>query len=170
MSCMSHCYTREWCSKRLLKVVCNSYTLHLQQVAFLSSSRLSSKLNWQKRRGSHRHPFGDWNPSHISRILVFSPVRHSLCPRPLLTHFSLKGHFRIPLGLCIETRLSAQPLLWKWIFMLLQIIFILTTKVVHQASFWKWGSLELGNDLSRDFHSLLTSLSSIFRIYGTHRV
>ena len=102
MSCMSHCYTREWSSKRLLKVVCNSYILHLQQVAFLSSSGLS-----------YRHPFGDWNPSHISRILVFSHVRHSLCPQPLLTHFSPKGHFRIPPGLCIETRLIAQLLIWN---------------------------------------------------------
>ena len=84
--------------------------------------------------------------------------------------FSPMGHFRFPPGLCIKTRLIAQLLIWNWFFIFKQIKLIFTTKVVHLASFWKWGSLELGNDLSRDFHSLLTSLSSIFRIYGTHRV
>ena len=49
------------------------------------------------------------------------------------------GHFRVPLGLCIKTRLSAQPLIWKWFFILMQIKLIFTRKVVHLASFWKWG-------------------------------
>ena len=31
------------------------------------------------------------------------------------------SHFRVPAGLCIKTRLSAQPLMWKWIFILMQI-------------------------------------------------
>ena len=54
------------------------------------------------------------------------------------------GHFR---DLCIETRLSAQPLIWKWFFILMQIKLIFTRKVVHLASFWKWGFLEVGNGL-----------------------
>ena len=32
------------------------------------------------------------------------------------------GHFRVPLGLCIKTRWIAQPLIWKWFFILMQII------------------------------------------------
>ena len=54
------------------------------------------------------------------------------------------GHFRVPPGLCIKTRLSAQPLIWKWFFILTQIKLIFTRKVVHLASFWKWVFLELG--------------------------
>ena len=29
------------------------------------------------------------------------------------TSFQSVGHFRVPPDLCIETRLSAQPLIWK---------------------------------------------------------
>ena len=31
------------------------------------------------------------------------------------------GHFRVRPGLYIQTRLSAQPLIWKWFFILMQI-------------------------------------------------
>ena len=47
-------------------------------------------------------------------------------------------HFR---DLCIKTRLSAQLLIWKWFFILMQINLIFTRKVVHLASFWEWGFL-----------------------------
>ena len=57
------------------------------------------------------------------------------------------GHFRVPPGLCFKTRLSAQPLIWKWFFIVMQIKLIFTRKVVHLASFWKWGFLELGSGL-----------------------
>ena len=59
------------------------------------------------------------------------------------------GHFRVPPGLCIKTRLSAQPFIWKRFCILLQIKLIFRRKVVHLASFWKWGFLELGSDLLR---------------------
>ena len=55
------------------------------------------------------------------------------------------GHFRVPLGLCFKTRVGAQPLIWKSFFILMQIKLIFTRKVVHLASFWKWGFLELGS-------------------------
>ena len=57
------------------------------------------------------------------------------------------GHFWVPPGLCIRRRLSAQPLIWKWLFILVQIKLIFARKVVHLASFWKWGFLELGRVL-----------------------
>ena len=57
------------------------------------------------------------------------------------------GHFRVPPDLCIKTRLSAQPLIWKWFFILMQVKLILSRKVVHLASFWKWGFLKLGGGL-----------------------
>ena len=59
------------------------------------------------------------------------------------------GHFRVPPGLCFKTRLSAQPLIWKSFFILMQIKLIFTRKVEHLASFWKWGFLELGSGLLR---------------------
>ena len=42
---------------------------------------------------------------------------------------------------------SVQPLIWKWFFILMQIKLIFTRKVLHLASFWKWGILELGRGL-----------------------
>ena len=57
------------------------------------------------------------------------------------------GHFRVPPGLCFRTRVGAQPLIWKSFFILMQIKLIFTRKVVHLASFWKWGFLELASGL-----------------------
>ena len=57
------------------------------------------------------------------------------------------GHFRVPPGLCFKTRVGAQPLIWKSFFILAQIKFIFTRKVVHLASFWKWRFLDLGSGL-----------------------
>ena len=47
------------------------------------------------------------------------------------------GHFRVPKGLCIKTRSSARPLMWKLFFILMQIKLIFKGKVVHLASFLK---------------------------------
>ena len=57
------------------------------------------------------------------------------------------GHLRVSPGLCIKTRLCAQPLIWKWFFILMQIKVIFTRKIVHLYSFWKLGFLELGSGL-----------------------
>ena len=38
-------------------------------------------------------------------------------------------------GLCIKTRLSAQPLIWKLFFILMQMKLIFTRKAVHMTSF-----------------------------------
>ena len=61
----------------------------------------------------------------------------------------LIGPFRVPPGLCMKTRWSTQPFIWKWFFILMQIKLIFIRKVVHLASFWKWGFLELGSGLLR---------------------
>ena len=55
------------------------------------------------------------------------------------------GHFRVPRGLCLKTRVGAQPLIWKSFFILTQINLIFRRIVVHLTSFWKWGFLELGS-------------------------
>ena len=57
------------------------------------------------------------------------------------------GLFPVPPFLCIKTRLSVQPLIWKRFFILMQIKLIFTRKVVHLASFSKWGFLELRSGL-----------------------
>ena len=71
-----------------------------------------------------------------------------------LRHLALKGLFELLFfftwsspGLCFKTRVGAQPLIWKSFFILMQIELIFTRKVVHLASFWKWGFLELGSGL-----------------------
>ena len=45
------------------------------------------------------------------------------------------GHFRVPPGLYFKERVGAQPLIWKCVFILMQIKLIFTRKVVHLASF-----------------------------------
>ena len=68
------------------------------------------------------------------------------------------GHFRVPLVLCIKTRLSAQPLIWKWFFILMQIQHSLSRKAVHLALLWKWGFPELGRGLLKCILVKLTCL------------
>ena len=46
------------------------------------------------------------------------------------------GHFRVFLGLCVKTRLSAQPLISKWFVILMQIKLISMRKVEYLASFF----------------------------------
>ena len=82
------------------------------------------------------------------------PERYKLIKFLLLLSLVLKvrvvvGPFRVPPGLCMKTRLSAQPFIFKWFFILMQIKLIFIRKVVHLASFWKWGFLELGSGLLR---------------------
>jgi len=77
---------------------------------------------------------------------------------------SIIGHFQVLPGLCIKTRLGAQPLIWKWFFILMQIKLISTRKVVHLTSFWYRGPGELGNGLltSVSCQALVTRSSSKF--------
>ena len=60
------------------------------------------------------------------------PLHYTIIPKLQI------GNFRVPPGLCIKTRLSEEPLIWKRLF---------TRKVLHVASFWKKGFLELGSNL-----------------------
>ena len=45
-------------------------------------------------------------------------------------------HFRLTPGLWIKTRLSAQPLIWKWFFILMQIKLIFTRKASQKVLFF----------------------------------
>ena len=49
------------------------------------------------------------------------------------------GHFRVSPGPRIKTGLSSKPLIWKWLFILMQIKLIFARNLVHLASIWKWG-------------------------------
>ena len=53
-------------------------------------------------------------------------LRLLMCPR---------GHFWVAPSLCFEARLSAKPMIWKWIFILMQIK-LLIRKFLHFALFW----------------------------------
>ena len=53
------------------------------------------------------------------------------------------GHFQVPLGLRIRTRLSARPLIWKWFFILMQVKLVFTRRVCtwpHFESEGFWNS------------------------------
>ena len=82
-------------------------------------------------------------------------------------HLNLISHFRVSPGVFIKTRLSAQPLAWKWFFILMQIKLIFTRKAVHLASFWNWVFLEFGSGLyscCRNFSkTLLRWLNTVLR-------
>ena len=72
---------------------------------------------------------------------MFNPSLHDYRPNwTTRSPFPIR-HFRVPPDLSIKTRLSAQPLIWKWFFILIQVKLNSTRKVVHLASFWKWGLL-----------------------------
>ena len=45
----------------------------------------------------------------------------------------------------VQVRLSAMPWIWKWVFILMDVKFIFTRKVLSVTSFWKWECLKLGN-------------------------
>ena len=46
-----------------------------------------------------------------------------------------------------QNEVKCSTFMWKWFFILMQTKLISTRKVVHLASFWKWGFLELGSGL-----------------------
>ena len=57
---------------------------------------------------------------------------------------SKKGHFRVVSSFCFKARLRAKPLIRILFFRLVQIKLIFkrkSRKVLHLASFWKWGFL-----------------------------
>ena len=64
------------------------------------------------------------------------------------------GHFPFPPG----------PLIWKWFVMLMRIKLIFTRKVLHLASFWKWGVLELGRGLN--YRAVPVIYEKAFKIFA----
>ena len=79
------------------------------------------------------------------------------------------GHFRVSPSLCIKTRLSAQPLIWKWFFILVQIKLNFTRKVEHLASFWNWEFLELGRKACGEKNELFKWNITRWRILSDRR-
>ena len=82
------------------------------------------------------------------------------------------GHFRVPPGLCIKTRLSAQPLIWKWFFSLMQVKLIFTRKVVktwpHFESEGFWNT-EVAYWLLR-FSSLVFQIQKLGILTGSSQI
>ena len=58
------------------------------------------------------------------------------------------GNFRVPPWPLYQNEVKCSAFdIWKWFFILVQVKHISTRKVVHLASFWKWGFFELGSGL-----------------------
>ena len=119
-----------------------------------------SSGNWTIGRGGKSSAPAEWvRESHRSlslikkqhgevlRILQLNILAQTIKIGPprinLIPEWCQIDHFWVPLGLCFKTRLSAQALIWKSFFILMQRKLISTRKVVHLASFWKWGFFEL---------------------------
>ena len=75
---------------------------------------------------------------YLLRTLCFFPREKS----PFI--FSQQAISEFPQSLCIKTRLSAQPLIWKWFFILMQIKLIFTRSCTwpHFESEGFWNSEE----------------------------
>ena len=58
------------------------------------------------------------------------------------------GNFRVPPWPLYQNEVKCSAFdIWKWFFILVQVKHISTRKVVHLASFWKWGFFELRSGL-----------------------
>ena len=68
------------------------------------------------------------SPNYFIKIQFIKYISACFDVCDKLLSSNVTGHFRVPLGLCIKTRLSAQPVIWKWFFILMQIKLIFTTK------------------------------------------
>ena len=64
-------------------------------------------------------------------------------------------------GPLFQTRVGVQPLIWKSFFILMQIKLIFTRKVVHLASFWKWGFLALGSGLLSAYRQVVQWIEAL---------
>ena len=75
-------------------------------LAWKMVDRFASRRYWKNK-------FGDWM---IKQLLnsVIAKKRYL----PVSSRSKWTGHFWVSLGLCIKTR--AQPLIWKWFFILMQ--------------------------------------------------
>ena len=81
----------------------------------------------------------------------------------------LVGHFRVLPSRCIKTRLSAQPLIWKWFFILVQIKIIFTKKgcalglILKVRVFWtrKW-PIDMAEMAYNSFYTTTWEISAIW--------
>ena len=133
--------------------LCRYYLTHFYVAVFfaISSCLMSLFLG---------HNFTLTRPRRWTFHSAYQFFLFSVTKEPRLDKTLSIGHFRVPPGLCIKTRLGAQPLIWKWFFILMQIKLISTRKVKHLTSFWYRGPGELENGLlSSSF--LMGSLASL---------
>ena len=76
------------------------------------------------------------NPKSLLRSIWDFPIYTVVC---CLSPINFLGHFRISPSLCFKARQTARPLAWQWILILIQTKLIIARKVLHLASFRKWG-------------------------------
>ena len=67
-------------------------------------------------------------------------------------------YFRVAPNLCLKTRLSGKPMIWKWFFILMQMkLIIITRKALYLALFWKlglWNTEMAFSSMKHDIHYL----------------
>ena len=90
-------------------------------------SKIGKRAGAGERRGGHR-PLSQVARvlfslcSFITSSLYYLRAWHRLHPHMLQNHvIVIFRPLRVPPGLCIKTRLSAQPMIWTWFFILMQI-------------------------------------------------
>ena len=73
----------------------------------------------------------------LSPVILNTSLKCIVCLEGLRKSEALKiSHFQVSPGLCIKTRLSAQPLIWKWYLILMQ------TKLLSQERLCIWPHFE----------------------------
>ena len=123
--------------KYAMTCVCTYWSNHSYSVFSLTWPAFM-QIYWNKRKRLHKKRIQlpqDWFGTP-----TWPPWRH------VKTLYWI-GHFRVPKNLTFKARLSAKPLIWKWVLIMMQIKLIFRTKVSHLALFWKWNFLELRNGL-----------------------
>ena len=82
----------------------------------------------------------------VSKPSARASALFTLPPPPIALAMLAIDHLRVDPSLFPKARRNAKPLIWKWVFILMQIKLIFPrTKVLHLASLWQWECLELGN-------------------------
>ena len=100
--------------------VCHSKILHNHCLQFL----LGVKMAPRETENNAYAKFGVTNKEHYGMLWYF-------------LEWSI-GHFRVPKNLTFKTRLSAKPLLWKWVLFASQLKITFISMASHLASLWKW--------------------------------
>ena len=136
----------------------------VKQLAFLQKSNCnisniqimetsSSKILVLVKDGENNQRCTSQEAWHGKKLTNASNIAQRTTRLPWSTTAPAIGHFRVPKNQTFKARLSAKPLIWKWVLILMQIKFIFSRKVLHWASFesesFGTGKLSIHEQLTR---------------------